>query len=109
MADVEIKLTSGVAIGGEVYRPGASVSVSNKMARDLIARGKAEVVGVMPEADAAPAEPEEYTDEALRELAEEHGLRLGRKFNREKWLAAVKAYEAGAVEPQPEAGEAAEA
>ena len=45
MADkqVKIKITSAVAIGGEIKRPGAVVTVAEELAKNLLHRGRAEV------------------------------------------------------------------
>lgn len=38
---VELKITSAIAIGGEVVRPDTVVTVSDREARNLLQRGKA--------------------------------------------------------------------
>ena len=45
MADkqVKIKITSAVAIGGEIKRPGTVVTVAEELAKNLLHRGRAEV------------------------------------------------------------------
>lgn len=45
MADkqVKIKITSAVAIGGEIKCPGAVVTVAEELAKNLLHRGRAEV------------------------------------------------------------------
>ncbi|MEP1637281.1 Rho termination factor N-terminal domain-containing protein [Ascidiaceihabitans sp.] len=45
MADkqVKIKITSAVAIGGEIKRPGTIVTVAEELAKNLLHRGRAEL------------------------------------------------------------------
>ncbi|WP_420023763.1 hypothetical protein ACN9JG_06285 [Cereibacter azotoformans] len=49
----KIKITSAVAIAGDIVRPGATVDVEEGIGRNLVARGKAEWAEPAP----APAEP----------------------------------------------------
>lgn len=59
MADkqVKIKITSAVAIGGEIKRPGAVVTVAEELAKNLLHRGRAEVAtGDADDADDASVE-----------------------------------------------------
>lgn len=46
MADtqVKIKITSAVSIGGKIIRPGTSISVAEELAKNLLQRGRAELV-----------------------------------------------------------------
>ncbi len=46
-----LKLTSAIVIAGEVLRAGSLVEVTRSEARDLLARGKAELHNAAPEAD----------------------------------------------------------
>jgi hypothetical protein len=45
MADknVKIKITSAVAIGGEIKRPGTVVTVAEELAKNLLHRGRADL------------------------------------------------------------------
>jgi hypothetical protein len=53
----QIKLTGGIALDGQVKRPGEIIEVDAKFARQLLHRGKGELVGGKPEAPAeAPPE-----------------------------------------------------
>ena len=93
--DVQIKLTSGVAIGGTIHRPGETIAVDAKTGRDLIARGKGIADAVVLGEGEQIAEVDEMTDEELQDIAAEYGLTLPKKFDRAKWVAAIRAHEAG--------------
>lgn len=56
MADkqVKIKITSAVAIGGEIKRPGSVVTVAEEFAKNLLHRGRAELA--TGDAESASAE-----------------------------------------------------
>lgn len=90
MSDITLKLTSAVAIDGNIHRPGSTIDVAPRLARELLARGKAEVAE--PEADTAPLDDlDEATDDQLRDLAKEYALKLPRRFDRATWIKAIRA------------------
>ncbi len=69
---IYIKLTSGIALAGQVKRPGAVVEVDEKTARQLLQRGKGELIGGQPESQSAqdpqPRDLSALTVAELREL-----------------------------------------
>jgi hypothetical protein len=74
MNSVHLKLTSAIAIGGNIFKPGTIVEVSDSDARDLLNRGKAEVAtadDVAQEADTADtADAADAADAAAQPAAE---------------------------------------
>jgi hypothetical protein len=70
MKAFQIKLTGGIAIDGQVKRPGEVVEVDEKFARQLLHRGKGELVGGQPaaEAETEAADWSSLTVAELREL-----------------------------------------
>lgn len=54
MAKIKVAVKSAFAVDGTVYRPGQSVSVDEKIARNLIDRGKATAEGKAPEKPKGP-------------------------------------------------------
>lgn len=65
---VFLKITSAVALSGEIHKAGSIVEVSEDLARDLLHRGKAEVA---TEADAPASEGEAPADPAPTDPAPE--------------------------------------
>jgi len=51
---IELKATSGFAVDGEVVSPGQTAAVREALAKDLLRRGKAELVTHPAEPDPAP-------------------------------------------------------
>jgi hypothetical protein len=72
----QIKLTGGIALGGQVKRPGEIVEVDERFARDLLHRGKGTlvngepkpVVTAEPAPEPAPSDWSSLTVAELREL-----------------------------------------
>lgn len=54
MAKIKLAVKSAFALDGTVYRPGQSVEVEEKLARNLIDRGKATAQGKAPEKPKGP-------------------------------------------------------
>lgn len=108
MPDIYLTLTSGVALNGEVYRPGEVVPVDQKLARELIARGKA-LPATEDDVDSFADVLDDASNDELKDLAAEYGLSLGKKFTRAKWLDAIKAHEAEAAAAEEAAAAAAAA
>lgn len=54
MAKIKVAVKSAFAVDGTVYRPGQTVSVDEKVARNLIDRGKAKAEGKAPEKPKGP-------------------------------------------------------
>jgi hypothetical protein len=63
MKSVTLKLTSAIAMDGEIYRAGSLVEVTDADARNLLHRGKA----VLATADDIPTQPAELVEEAPAE------------------------------------------
>lgn len=68
MADkqVKLKITSAIAIGGEIKRPGTVVSVAEDVAKNLLHRGRAELAtaGAADETTGAEGGDDKTTDPA---------------------------------------------
>lgn len=91
--DVQIKTLAPFALDGRVVRPGEVVTVARAVARDLVHRGRA-LPATEPVDDLAPA-LDEMTDDELRGLASDYGIEgLPKRYARDKWIDALRAYEA---------------
>ncbi|WP_320179655.1 Rho termination factor N-terminal domain-containing protein [Roseovarius pacificus] len=90
---IEIKITSAVVLDGEIVKPKSKVRVDAKIARNLVARGKAE------ELDSGAGEDgekplDEHTVPELKEIAKEYGVEGADKMKRADLIAAIEAAEA---------------
>lgn len=66
MSEITLKLTAAVALGGVIHRAGSQVQVSDADAKNLLRRGKAELI----EEDGKPADaPEGETQANAEHLA----------------------------------------
>ena len=65
-----LKLTGCVVIDGQVRRPGEEVELADREARNLLARGKAELLGAVVAEEAATDEAEGADLEPAQEPAE---------------------------------------
>lgn len=72
--EVALKITSAIVLDGEIVRPGTVVSISDRAARNLLNRGKAEL-SVGDDEDTAP-DLGAMTVKELREFAGEKNIEL---------------------------------
>jgi hypothetical protein len=63
MNSVHLKLTSAVALGGQIFKAGSIVEVGEDIARDILNRGKAEVATVADAPECGDEQTETGTDE----------------------------------------------
>lgn len=96
MADkqVKLKITSAIAIGGKIQRPGAVVSVAEDVAKNLLHRGRAELataqVSDKPSESEIDAELAEMSEEILRAEAEKRKIKGHAKMDVDALKAAIK-------------------
>lgn len=90
---IEIKITSAVVLDGEIVTPKSKVRVDAKIARNLVARGKAEELGAGAEEDGEKP-LDEHTVPELKEIAKEYGVEGADKMKRADLIAAIEAAEA---------------
>lgn len=86
-----LKLTSAIAVDGEVMKAGSIVEVSEIEAKNLLSRGKAELHGEQTE---GPRDLSAMTKDELRELAEQLQITVDSKWNKAQLLEAIEHYDA---------------
>lgn len=97
MKRFHIKLTGGIALIGQVKRPGDVIEVDEKLARQLLHRGKGELFNAEPPSQAAAEPVSEYmsmTVAQLRALLPDAPARA----NKAELIALAEATEAAAGE-----------
>ena len=86
-----LKLTSAIAVDGEVMKAGSVVEVSEIEAKNLLSRGKAELHGEQKD---APRDLNALTKDELRDLAEQLQITVDSKWNKAQLLEAIEHYDA---------------
>lgn len=87
-----LKLTSAIAVEGEVLKAGSLVEVSEIEAKNLLSRGKAELHGEQ-EGD-LPRDLTEYTKDQLKDLAEQLQITVDSKWTKNQLIEAIEHYDA---------------
>lgn len=86
-----LKLTSAIAVDGEVMKAGSLVEVSEIEAKNLLSRGKAELHG---EQKGAPRDLNALNKDELRDLAEQLQITVTDKMTKAQLLEAIEHYDA---------------
>lgn len=90
--NTEIKITSAVVLGGQIAKPGSRCFVDDKTARDLMRRGKAELLSIVADHDEIPAFEDLKVTE-LRDVADEHGIEGAANMKRAELIEAIRSAE----------------
>lgn len=85
-----LKLTSAIVMDGEIVTKDNLVEVTEKEAKNLLARGKA-VLADEKEAKAATADLNDMTVDALRKIADDAGVEGYRDMKKAELIQAIEA------------------
>ncbi len=92
----ELKITSAVVIAGKIVRPDQGnesiVTVDERVAKNLLDRGKAELTTADDDADDKPLD--EYTVPQLKALAKDYKIDGADGMKKAELIAAIEAVEA---------------
>lgn len=86
-----LKLTSAIAVDGEVMKAGSLVEVTEIEAKNLLSRGKAELHGEQKD---APRDLTALNKDELRDLAEQLQITVTDKMTKAQLLEAIENYDA---------------
>ncbi len=86
-----LKLTSAIAVEGEVMKAGSLVEVSEIEAKNLMSRGKAELHSEQKD---APRKLSDLNKDELRDLAEQLQITVDSKWNKTQLIDAIEHYDA---------------
>lgn len=102
----KVKITSAVAFGGEIKRPGTIMDLPEDQAKNLLERGRAELYTAGDKAEGGDSGDGDDTDPSLDEMSDDE-LRLeaidyeidgAEDMSREDLIAAIEAAEASNAE-----------
>lgn len=85
-----LKLTSAIAMDGEIIKAGDLVEVTEKEAKNLLHRGKGVLAGEK-ELEQSAANLADLTVEALRKIADDAGVEGYRDLKKAELIAAIEA------------------
>lgn len=85
-----LKLTSAIAVDGEVMKAGSLIEVSEIEAKNLLSRGKAELHSEQPPSD-EDLDIEKMTKDQLLDIAEQMEIDGAAKMNKAQLIEAIKA------------------
>lgn len=88
---IVLKLTSAIAVDGEVMKKGSLVEVTEAEAKNLLHRGKAELHDVQPEYD--EVDITKLNKDQLADLAEQHEIEGANKMTKAQLIEAIHAAE----------------
>ena len=98
---IAIELTSAIAIGGKVKSRGSVVSVDEKLAKNILQRGKGNLhagalVGTTDDGEETAVAPRsEHTVAELKDIAAEYEIAGASSMNKEQLIEAIEAFENG--------------
>jgi len=100
---IEIKLTSAVVIGGKIKTRGSVVTVDEKLATNLLQRGKANlhdtiiapIAGTFDGEDVEDAPLDDHTVPELKEIAAQYEIDGVASMNKAQLIEAIQAAEEG--------------